>query len=588
MIRIEWRDDQDWLLINMETLLFGAIVILGGVMRFAGLGTWPLLESEAAQAWGAWQVLQGGGQAGLEYSPLLFAANLFSFFAFGASDAIARLGTALFGTLLPLLPWFLRERLGRVGALVSSLLLALSPAFLYYSRTLDGSVVAAASTLALLVAFCGYEEKRRPGYMYLGAVALAAGLMSEAAFYTFLLAAFGFALYIWVRGRRGVAYREEEALQAAWRDLLADKGLGCRAAGVLVASLLLLGSAMFLNVGGWQATLNVFGRWLGQFAVGQDGTPWYRYLLLLAVYETLPLLAGLAGVVLALWPRKKAGRSWLPRFLALWCGVALLVHTVARSRPSGALLVVALPLVLLAGWALDHLVKAIHEIEIDPQNWFFLVLAAILFSFLYIQLVNLTLAGDRAYQRLATATVAVLLISFAVFWYWVGTRQALSIGAVTLIGLLAVLMLHSTMELNYYTARDPREPLVGPTTSLDVRNVRPFLEDLSARWEGGAHEMPILVEKGLIPMMAWYTRDFRTVHFARVAPSTLEERAVILAAREDMKGPVGYVGQRFRLYETAHTGGLLWGDWTKWYLRRFEIGPTTSTDVEIWVRPEGS
>jgi len=584
MMRIEQRKgpegEMQWLLVSGESLLYIIAVLAAAALRFAALGQWPLLSGEATQAWGPWHLLQGGRPESLDYSPLLFSGNLVNFAFFGASDAIARLWPALFGTLLVLLPYFLRDRLGRWGALVASSLLALSPTLLYFSRTLDGSIVAVVAALGLLVTIKGYVGSRRQEYIYGGAVALALGLMSGAAFYTFLVALLCFVGYLAFTAQRGAESEERDDLSAAWQDLTGDKDLGFKAVGLIVVLLLLISSALFLNPSGIQALLNLWGQWLRQFSPGSGETTWFYYLKLLAVYETLPLLAGLIGLLLFL--RK---RDLLSTFLSFWFVLALLLHSVAGTKTPDSLPIILLPLILLSGQAANRLIERIGGASIEAPNWLFVGLTGILVAFLYLQLAALTVGGDTAYLRLMIVTVGVILLSFAIFWYWMGTEQAVPIGAVTLLGVLFILFVHTTMELNYYTARDPREPLNGPVTSVDVSNMRPFLEDLSGRLEGDRSVMSIQVEKSLHPLISWYTRDFRTVHLVGGVPSVPEARAVIAPAGEKAAGPKGFVGQRFRLRDQANTAGLAWGDWLKWYLRRAEVGVKSSDDIEVWVRP---
>ena len=589
MMRIEQRTEEErvdspggamqWLLLSGESLLYVVILLAAAALRLAQLGYWPLLWSEATQAWGPWRLIQGGRPETLDYSPLLFSGNLFNFALFGASDAGARLWPALFGTLLVLLPYLLRDRLGRWGALAASLLLALSPSLLYFSRTLDGSIVAAAAALGLLVAIKGYVESRRREYVYGGAVALALGLMSGATFYTFLVALLGFTAYLALTARRGAESEERDALGAAWRELSGDKKLCLKAGGLVVGLVALVGSALFLNPSGIQATLNVLGEWLRLFSAG-GGAAWYHYLILLATYETLPLLAGLFWLFFSL--RKG---DLLSTFLSVWFVLALLLHSIAGVRPANVLPIILLPLILLAAQAINRLIEKIHEAEIEAPNWLFVVLTALLLAFLYLQLAGLTVGGDTAYLRLAIVTAGVILLSFAIFWYWIGAEQAMPIGATTILGLLFLLFVHSTMELNYYTARDPREPLNGTVTSVDIGNVQPFLEDLSSRLEGDRTVMPILVEKSLHPLLSWYSRDFRTVGLVGGIPDAPEARAVIATAQEEEAGPKGFVGQPFRLRDRVDTQGLAWGDWLKWYLKRYEIGVKSSDNIEIWVKP---
>src|SRR5258708_758445 len=61
---------------------------------------------------------------------------------FGASEAPARLGPALAGTALVLLPAFFRDQFTRGGALAASALLVISSSLLAASRSADGVVLA--------------------------------------------------------------------------------------------------------------------------------------------------------------------------------------------------------------------------------------------------------------------------------------------------------------------------------------------------------------------------------------------------------------------------------------------------------------
>jgi hypothetical protein len=399
------------------------------------------------------------------------------------------------------------------------------------------------------------------------------------------VAVLAFALYATRFRREETTTDEVDPLVAAWEALRHDR-MPWRAPLVLFAGLvLILGSAFLLNIGGWQATLDLLGGWLAQFSGYAEGAEWLIYPRLLLVYETLPLIVGLIGLVSAF-----RRQDWFATMLGIWVVVALLVHLVAGQKAPGAVLMIVLPLILLAGQMIQRVYDWIRVAEIEPSNWLFLALAAILFSYLYVQLVGFALEGDPAFQTLAIVAGVVLAICFAVFWYWTGSEQALPIGAVTALLLLATLFLHSTFELNWYEARDPRELITRSPTSLDVLNVPPFLVDMSARYTLGLHTVPILIDRDLGPIVAWYTRKFSDVRFASTIPETPEERIVISKAPEGEAdtGPSGYLGQTFRVEQQVDTEELKWGDWLKWYLRRYDIGTESYDGIEIWVRPQSS
>ena len=139
------------------------------------------------------------------------AAAIFTIF--GDSDFTSRLGYALFGTALVGLPWFLRDHIGRRGALFAAVLLALSPALLYFSRFGRNDIImmfwaVALFTLMWRYLHSQYESGQRRIYLYLASAVLAFMFATKETAYL-LVAIFGFILFLaalpglwdWIRGR---------------------------------------------------------------------------------------------------------------------------------------------------------------------------------------------------------------------------------------------------------------------------------------------------------------------------------------------------------------------------------------------------
>ena len=131
----------------------------------------------------------------------------------GDSDFTSRLGYALFGTALVGLPWFLRDHIGRRGALFAAVLLALSPALLYFSRFGRNDIImmfwaVALFTLMWRYLHFQYESGQRRIYLYLASAVLAFMFATKETAYL-LVAIFGFILFLaalpglwdWIRGR---------------------------------------------------------------------------------------------------------------------------------------------------------------------------------------------------------------------------------------------------------------------------------------------------------------------------------------------------------------------------------------------------
>ena len=127
------------LTISLEVALYVAIGVLALVLRLAELDVFPLSNAEAHEALAAWHAVRidAPGLAPLAHSPLMFAFNSLVFGAAGSSELLARLATALVGSLFVLLPGLWRPLLGRTGALLTSLLLVFSASALMDARTMS-------------------------------------------------------------------------------------------------------------------------------------------------------------------------------------------------------------------------------------------------------------------------------------------------------------------------------------------------------------------------------------------------------------------------------------------------------------------
>jgi len=81
--------------------------------------------------------------------------------------AAARFSAALAGTALVFAPYFLRQWIGRWGALAASALLLVSPSALYYSRFIREDIFVALWTAGL---FIGYTREAAARYSFLLAI----------------------------------------------------------------------------------------------------------------------------------------------------------------------------------------------------------------------------------------------------------------------------------------------------------------------------------------------------------------------------------------------------------------------------------
>ena len=201
-----------------EQLLYGAsfwgIILLGAILRFWGLGDKPLHHDESLHAYFSLQLMHNlehwatcfnppPGYACYQYDPLLHGPFQFHIIALvykisqwlgvydnGVNTFTLRIPAAVLGTVIVGLPYFLRDYLGKYGALIASFLLAVSPSMVYFSRFAREDIYFACFTLLMVVAVARYVRDRKMRWLVLAAAAFALAYATKEA--TFLaIAIFG-------------------------------------------------------------------------------------------------------------------------------------------------------------------------------------------------------------------------------------------------------------------------------------------------------------------------------------------------------------------------------------------------------------
>ena len=166
---------------------FLGLVALALGMRMWELGGRAMHYDEAIHVHYAWKLVNSPGALGgwpwvfgqdfihspWMHGPFQIEFTAFMYRIFGDSDFTARLGYVLFGTALVGLPYFFRDYLGRTGALLAGVMLALSPAMLYFSRFGRNDILMAFWALALLILMWRYIHEGKHRYLYLASAVLA-------------------------------------------------------------------------------------------------------------------------------------------------------------------------------------------------------------------------------------------------------------------------------------------------------------------------------------------------------------------------------------------------------------------------------
>lgn len=545
-----------------EVVLYLVVACLAAGLRLSRLDWPPLTEDEARQALGAaWRTAVASahwtpGAGWAPDSPTYNALTRWVFQLGGASEALARLVPGLAGVGLALAPLWMRPRLGRGHALMTSFVLAVSPTLVTVSRTAGGDSLALfgiGTCLALLLGSEQVGEGRRLG------AAMAAGLAlgSGAAAFTGCLG-----LLVAFLGLR--ALKRERGSPAG----ASGTGQWGRWLSVALATLLLLATSLGTSVPDAAGVSDSLAAWLKGWT-SRGETPALTALFVLVAFELLALVFGVWEGI-----QRRGRGDLLGAECAMWAVSALLVVLAYPMRTPGSVAWVALPLAVLAGGALARLVDGL----MSGWSWMghgTLTTVLLLFGIMSgVQLSNY--ASDRGpggydinpvfslWLSLALLGVAaVMAFLYAGAW---SRRLALeSVGAAagvaTLLVGLSMVWRANFGETAASTASLWRSETTGPGLRLLIKT----LEGLSQAHTGRIDALPATTAEPTTASMAWQLRSFP--RGATVEPGASPEAIVAPEAIVPQGLAAEYLGQTLTVGERRAWAGALPPNPLGWWFR---------------------
>ncbi len=294
--------------------LAAAILFLGAIRRgdLAGYDdAMYSLEAKGIVRSGDWLTPKSRGAPALEHPPLFVWTQAAFLSAFGVSDPVAKLPSALCALGAVLLTYWLARRLLKdaLAAAVAMFVLLATPYFIKYA---DHAMTDVPTTFLFLCAICAWSLAEDDSRWYLAAGAFTAMALM-------IRGLIGFALPI-IFAIDLIAIRR----RPAWRYLIL---------ALLIALVPLAAwyGYVLLRYRGYAAGLQA--GWLEREVYGSLTPPWRRYtgafeyawMLTKSYWPWLPVM--LAGLVAIVHKRQR------PLFLLLaWAGTVFLLCAVARSR----------------------------------------------------------------------------------------------------------------------------------------------------------------------------------------------------------------------------------------------------------------
>lgn len=331
----------------------------------------------------------------------------------------------------------------------------------------------------------------------------------------------------------------------------------------------------FTNTNGFfTGLLGSLGYWMAQQEVQRGSQPWFYYIFLqVPVYEYLPALGTLLGFILIFRQRRKRmaaeptpaetepasslePEDFLPvdelpqerkenaptlALISFWTISGLIAYSYAGEKMPWLTVHVTLPMILLAAWALGHVIETIDWKAFRSQRGPQIVL---LLGILVLSLVTCfgllfsptpPLRGNSQPVLFSTGAFVVALF-VAILCVWGLSRllkgwqrgQPGRLAVLVVFSLLGVLTARTAFMASYINYDRPLEYLVYAHMSTGVKEALAQIEDLSLRTTDGLNLKVAYDNETSYPYW-WYLRDYpNTLGFGANPTFELKDYPAIL------------------------------------------------------------
>jgi uncharacterized protein (TIGR03663 family) len=341
----------------------------------------------------------------------------------------------------------------------------------------------------------------------------------------------------------------------------------------------LLGAALFIlfyttfftnPYGIVSGTWGAVSYWLRQQDVQRGGQPWYYYImLLLPLYEFLPLIVGMAGGVWYLVRRVATSRQssaegeqpptldhYFVAFLIYWAVDALFIYSWAGEKMPWLTVHLTLPFIFLAAWTVNQALSGVDWRQVWARGG---ALFAVLLPLVGVALV--TLLSVRPFQGkslfdlrdtgqwLGSLVVALVLVYALVRYgrrlggYFAG-RATFAVGVVV----LALFTFRFAWMVSFINYDYVSEYLFYAHAAPDVTLAMQEIEDISRRTVGDK-QIKIAYDNDSTWPFEWYFREYPNRAYYADSPNREQLDAPIVivgSANEEKVKP--FLGDRYRRF----------------------------------------
>jgi hypothetical protein len=557
---------------TLENTLYTLALAIALGIRFINLGALSLTDYEARFALEALNITNGmPGMLGS--NPDYTHLTTILFYILGGADFWARFWPALAGACLVIAPWFLRERIGRVPALVLAFGLALDPGMNAISRLAGGPMLAI--SFLVLAGVLWLDNRPIPAGIFAG-LGILAGPSAWFGLLSFLLAQVLFRLLpekfmpSKVPGANDTGSDAPGSQTGTLKDAL-PWGIG---------TLLVLGSLMAISPQGLAACVRSFL----EFTSGwwqPSGIPFWRVLLALPAYELLPLLFGLIHLV-----RGFLQKDRISTWLSIWLLVSILLATIYPGRQVSDLCWALVPLWLLAAKELGR-----HFDFSQANRW--VVGGTITALFILLVLAWLTLTRISTYDPASTEVrlqwlfiggillvIPISLIMVSSGW---SSREA-KLGG-TWGALIPLILFTIGVATGSAGLRDPRTiELWNPEPRLGRSDlVLKVINEISFLNAGFEEALPIKIIAVDSPALDWLFHKWEVEKSDIFDPMQAPE-IIITSQLTELDLTSEYRGEPIVWREMSSWDEADYPTWLQWFLYRQMS--TQQEKIVLWVRSD--
>ena len=574
--------------LTFEDILYLLAFAAGLVLRLVNLGNLSLNNYEASWALQALSIVHGT-PALVGSQPLYVNGTALLFFMFGSNEFLARLIPAVVGSLVVLPVFLLREKIGKIPALLLAWLLIIDPSLWAAARQADSLGMAVVFILLALA----FLINRKP--VALG-VALGLALLCGTDVWLGVLGliiAIVLARFFLVEDRSENEEVPELGFWQATGFFFKQDGIKILLPALMTA---VLGGTMFLFVPlglgtTFSSPILMLQNWTGRSAASEAGI--FTLLPGVLVYNPMVLFLGLVGSIWMIFRRDKVGL-----FLCFWWAAAFILGLVYPAARINDLVWMFIPLWVIS---VRFLTWVLVGVEVGEQKWFygFSALSLVVMVFIGMALINLftnmnnpTSAQE---QNEFVKRVAVVFGGFVLLLattYLIGFGWSSKLAFSQWISGFSVMLLvvtfsggWSAVGLNKPPAFEMWQWGVYPSYG---RLLKQTIDDFSRMKTGAVNLADVSVIGLNDPYLHWMLRDQRDTQFVTALPgaSTGANPPSMLITTSEFKPEVStqYRGSAFSIGDGPTWSLMFSQEWVDWAF--FRKAPLNREKVILWVRDD--